>query len=163
MSKRPSSDVEQPPAKVAKADAREAGESKTYSFDQARLVLVDELLAIVFEHTKAPHILKEVCKEWASLVKVNTEPKPIPLSSVTTSVPLLAWARDRGCPWDERTCAYAAKGGHLVVLEWARASGCPWDERTCAYAAEGGHLEVLKWGRAKFKYRIPVGRAISFT
>jgi len=34
------------------------------------------------------------------------------------------------------------------VLRWARANECPWDERTCAYAAERrGNLEVLKWLR----------------
>ena len=31
----------------------------------------------------------------------------------------------------------AAEGGHLEVLQWARANGCPWDEETCAYAARG--------------------------
>ena len=40
------------------------------------------------------------------------------------------------------------EGGHLEVLQWARANGCPWDQRTCAYAATGGHLEVLQWARA---------------
>jgi len=48
---------------------------------------------------------------------------------------VLKWARENGCPWDEETCAYAAKGGHLEVLKWARENGCPWDEWTCAYAA----------------------------
>ena len=38
--------------------------------------------------------------------------------------------------------------GHLEVLKWAREKDCPWDWRTCAYAAKGGHLEVLKWLRA---------------
>jgi len=87
---------------------------------------------------------------------------------------VLKWARENGCPWDERTCANAAEGGHLEVLKWARENGCPWDEgrartrrgrpprgaevgarerlpvgrgRTCANAAKGGHLEVLKWAR----------------
>jgi hypothetical protein len=35
-------------------------------------------------------------------------------------------------------------GWHLEVLQWARESGCPWDEKTCAQAALGGHLEVLQ-------------------
>ena len=33
-------------------------------------------------------------------------------------------------PWDEKTCADAAEGGHLEVLQWARANGCPWSEGT---------------------------------
>ena len=64
------------------------------------------------------------------------------------SVGRLAWAKERGCPWDARICREAAEGGHLEVLQWARANGAPWDEGTCAGAAEGGHLEVLQWARA---------------
>ena len=61
---------------------------------------------------------------------------------------VLKWARENGCPWDERMCTYAAEGGHLEVLKWARENGCPWDEKMCWDAAYGGHLEVLKWARA---------------
>jgi len=51
----------------------------------------------------------------------------------------------------ERTCAQAAKGGHLCVLQWARAQTppAPWDEGTCTAAAEGGHPELLQWGRVR--------------
>jgi len=61
--------------------------------------------------------------------------------------------RAENFPWDERTCAYAAKGGHLEVLKWARENDCPWDAKTCAWAARGGHLETLKWARDE---RLPV-------
>ena len=37
--------------------------------------------------------------------------------------------------------------GHLEVLKYARENGCPWDETTCAAAAKNGHLETLKWAR----------------
>jgi hypothetical protein len=60
---------------------------------------------------------------------------------------VLEWARENECPWYEGTCAYAAKGGHLEILKWARENGCPWNAATCAYAADGGHLEVLEWAR----------------
>ena len=63
------------------------------------------------------------------------------------SVALLRWARENGCPWDERTCAAAAAAGNLEVLQWAREHGCPWDEGTCWAAAVGGHLEMLQWAR----------------
>ena len=56
--------------------------------------------------------------------------------------------RANGCPWDEMTCAGAAKGGHLEVLQWVRDNGCPWDEETCHEAAGGGHLKVLQWAHA---------------
>jgi hypothetical protein len=63
------------------------------------------------------------------------------------SVERVAWAKDRGCPWNKSVCEYAAEGGNLEVLKWARERRCPWDERTCFHAAEGGHLEVLQWAR----------------
>ena len=66
---------------------------------------------------------------------------------------MLQWmrAQDPPCPWNERTCSDAAKGGHLHVLQWLRAQDppCPWDERTCAAAAEDGNLHVLQWMRAQ--------------
>ena len=65
---------------------------------------------------------------------------------------MLRWAREQHCPWDERTSANAAYGGHLEVLKWAVGHGLvnyrSWNTDTCAYAAQGGHLEVLKWARA---------------
>ena len=36
---------------------------------------------------------------------------------------MLQWAHENGCPWDEMTCAVAAKGGHLEVLQWEHANG----------------------------------------
>jgi len=29
------------------------------------------------------------------------------------------------------------------LLKWARAHQCPWNERTCSYAVRNGHLETL--------------------
>ena len=59
---------------------------------------------------------------------------------------MLKWLRDEGCPWDERVCTCAARGGHLEVLKWLRAEGCPWDEGACSLTASyGGHREVLEW------------------
>ena len=61
-------------------------------------------------------------------------------------------AQDPPCPWDWRTCGYAAGGGRLDVLQWARSQDppwCPWDEWTCRCAARGGHLHVLQWARSQ--------------
>ena len=52
---------------------------------------------------------------------------------------MLQWARANGCEWDEVTCYYAAKGGHLEVLQWARANGCPWHKAQVLC-----HLESMK-------------------
>ena len=59
---------------------------------------------------------------------------------------MLKYARAHGCPWDEGTCAAAARGGHLEVLQWARANGCPWDYRVVMIQADDeSHREVLEW------------------
>ena len=64
------------------------------------------------------------------------------------SVERLAWAKARGCPWDESVCAWAAEYGQLEVLKWAWERRCPWNWRAvCVNAAWGGHLEVLQWAR----------------
>jgi ribosomal protein S7 len=54
---------------------------------------------------------------------------------------VLKWAREHGCPWNERTCYYAAEGGHIEVLRWARENGAPWTEITRRRAAEKGYVE----------------------
>jgi uncharacterized protein YabN with tetrapyrrole methylase and pyrophosphatase domain len=54
---------------------------------------------------------------------------------------MLKWARDNGCPWDESTCKWAAKGYALEVLRWARENGCPWNESTRQSAASKGYVE----------------------
>ena len=48
-------------------------------------------------------------------------------------------------PWNELTCAMAARGGYLRMLKWMRENKCPWDSKTCFEAGKAGHLEVLKW------------------
>jgi len=63
------------------------------------------------------------------------------------SVERLAWAKERGCPWDTLICVMAGEGGHLEVLKWAWERRCPWDSSVCSFAAENGHLEVLQWAR----------------
>ena len=37
----------------------------------------------------------------------------------------------------------------LEMLQWMRAQvpPCPWDARTCEWAAKSGHLDLLKWAR----------------
>ncbi|CAM9288055.1 unnamed protein product, partial [Hapterophycus canaliculatus] len=90
----------------------------------------------------------------------------------TGNLALLKRAREEGCPWNHRTSAAAAEGGHLHVLKWVRGEReqqqqqrrdqkgkkdgdpcsshrplCPWHANTAMAAASGGHLEVLKWLR----------------
>ena len=69
---------------------------------------------------------------------------------------VLKWARtvaNPRCPWNESTCAWAAKGRQLAILKWARTvpesdgGPCPWDRFTCAEAALNNDLDILKWAR----------------
>ena len=63
---------------------------------------------------------------------------------------VLKYAHEKGCPWDEWTCSYAACGGHLDVLKYAHENGCPWDRRDCEYFAKiEEHLEMLNYLRGK--------------
>ncbi|CAM9788605.1 unnamed protein product, partial [Ectocarpus fasciculatus] len=36
---------------------------------------------------------------------------------------------------DEELCRRAASNGHVEVLQWARNNRCPWDKRSCSWAA----------------------------
>jgi len=58
---------------------------------------------------------------------------------------LVKHLREKGCEWDESTCAAAAQEGHVHVLEHLRTNDCPWDEESMAYAASEGQLDTLKW------------------
>jgi len=70
---------------------------------------------------------------------------PFEIQNFVRSVPLLAWAKATGCPWNAKKTA--AWHGHLDTLRWAREQHCPWDETTCECAAFGGHLKILQWAR----------------
>jgi len=37
------------------------------------------------------------------------------------------YARENGCPWDEKTTRCAAEKGHLECLQYASDNGCPWE------------------------------------
>ena len=48
---------------------------------------------------------------------------PLMVSAFCESTTSIAWAKEHGCPWNIKTCAAAAFGGHLEVLKWAREHG----------------------------------------
>jgi len=111
-------------------------------------------------------VVAQVGPLWLAAVVASSLPRagkftgmPLKLNEFVGTVPRLAWAKDNRCPWDSRTCALAAAGGHLAALKWLREHHCPWDDRVqderhrdqlldcCSLAARGGHLEVLKYLR----------------
>ena len=68
------------------------------------------------------------------------------------NLPVLQWARENGCPWDQVCCIYAIKENNLEVLEWLLANGCPRDELVCLKAAKCHNLNALQIAR---KYQCP--------
>lgn len=86
--------------------------------------------------------------KWARANKCPWDERSCALAARGGHLDILQWCRTNDCPWNEMTCAWAAAEGHLGLLQWARANGCPWDERTTFKAAEGGHQGVLDWCRA---------------
>ena len=101
------------------------------------------------EILRVPRFVKSVSLlAWARENGCPWDERTCAAAAATGNLEVLQWARANGCPWDSWTCSLAALGGRLEVLQWARANGCPWDENTCRGAAEGGHLEVLQWARA---------------
>lgn len=118
-------------------------------------VLPSELVALILQFyirdDSDTIIVRAISKNLLEL-----SPRPIKsggqyrvyVSRLVSSKSLIVWARANRCPWNERTCALAAKGGHLEVLKLLRDNGCPWDTATFSWAARRGHLEVLKWLRA---------------
>ena len=126
------------PTRIAQSPLEATGKSPM-------LALGEDVLGEVFKHAGLALSLKLVCRQLRAAAPATTKTS---VSEVVGRVAVLQWARAYGCPWNERTCAAAAKGGHFEVLQRARAHGCPWDALTCTNAALGGHLAVLQWARA---------------
>ena len=58
------------------------------------------------------------------------------LAATVGQVDIIQWARDRGCPWSERSCQYVTYHGQFETLKWLCANGCPWDELTTTNAKD---------------------------
>jgi len=51
----------------------------------------------------------------------------------------LTWLLENGvCSWNEKVCTKVVKRGYLDVLKWLREKGCPWNSKTCDHAAQKG-------------------------
>ena len=68
------------------------------------------------------------------------------------SVGRMAWAKERGCPWDKDTFECIAEFWNVEVAKWAKERGCVSEldvhPDLCYKAASGGQLEMLQWLRA---------------
>jgi len=107
--------------------------------------LDDDVLQYVVSCSDAPAlVLKLVTSRWKRIFPARTTTS---VPQMMTSLSLVRWARDNGCPWSEHMCAHAAHDGNLELLRWLRSEECPWDSWTCTMASGGGHLSVLQWAR----------------
>jgi hypothetical protein len=57
----------------------------------------------------------------------------------------LRYAHENGCPWNARTCTFAAISGNIDCLKYAHENNCPWNEETTNAAAEFGNVDCLKY------------------
>ena len=57
----------------------------------------------------------------------------------------MMWLRAHGCPWEEDTCANAAREGSSDLLQWAHENGCPWNEEALEVAISYGAWTCLKY------------------
>ena len=120
-------DPASPPA--TSQQAAEQTDEETESAVAAHLLtdLDGDLLKELYKHVDVPFALKLVCHAMSN---ANPEPTVTKLRHVVSSVPMLSWAHDNGCPRTKWTCAWAACGGHVEVTQWARDNDCPWDGDT---------------------------------
>jgi hypothetical protein len=58
---------------------------------------------------------------------------------------LLTWLQQRGVVFTARSCAEAARCGHLDALKLLRAANCSWNSDTVEAAARGSHKDLLEW------------------
>jgi hypothetical protein len=124
------------------ADARDVLDAHLLSRlddgDRAMLALVSQNMRDV--------IFTSSFGEVKDLAAVRTELGRV--RNFVGSIGRLAWAKERGCPWNAKTFKVIAKGGNVEVAKWAKERGCPWDVKVvCNSAAFGGHLEMLRWLR----------------
>ncbi|KXZ47946.1 hypothetical protein GPECTOR_31g308 [Gonium pectorale] len=66
-------------------------------------------------------------------------------AALSGNVQMLAWLRERGCPWDEQAVTNAAEAGDGKALAWLAERGCPMPAQGEAYvrAARNGDLQTL--------------------
>ncbi|KXZ48866.1 hypothetical protein GPECTOR_25g451 [Gonium pectorale] len=57
------------------------------------------------------------------------------VATTSGSVELLAWLRQRGCPWDHAAYKGAAESGCVMALEWLAEHGCPMPGNGAPYVA----------------------------
>lgn len=73
---------------------------------------------------------------WACAVAVNSG-----------HLHVLAWLRDRDCPWGRRVLRDAIAIRRVDIVDWALSNGCPMDDPRvlCMHAASSGSIKMLRY------------------
>jgi hypothetical protein len=85
-------------------------------------------------------LLRAQTTGWGVVQLVFKPPKPLGFLGSVEQLARAYYAS--GCFWDVRTCLPRRSGRAHEAMQWAREHDCPWDSRTCEFAARGGHLGV---------------------
>jgi hypothetical protein len=117
----------------------------------------DELIAMILQ-TEREYLMHPVCRmvcsKWRKFLLNSPRlmPPVVWIGDVGTKwgIPLLRWARENGCPWNETTCRYVAAYGKLETLQWLRSENngvgiCPWDRYLTACCYINSNFDALKW------------------
>ena len=67
--------------------------------------------------------------EWLRTTDVNLQLtlQHMDLAATQGHQLMVEWLRQQGCPWNNMSCASAARNGHLEVLKYLHVNDCPWD------------------------------------
>lgn len=102
---------------------------------------------LLFNATKKGHL---DIVQWVS-DKMPLNSAVIGWATRSGQLNVLKWAREKGFPWEPRSCWKAVASGNLELLQWSLLNGCSWKEESSLInaAASSGNLEMVKWIRAQ--------------
>ncbi|KXZ41360.1 hypothetical protein GPECTOR_522g508 [Gonium pectorale] len=92
------------------------------------------------------HVLRWLVEEALGLDAVPLDEELFAAAAASGSVELMAWLRERGCPWDARAFTAGAASGCVAALEWLAERGCPMpdDESPIVDAVKAEDFVVLE-------------------
>jgi hypothetical protein len=89
---------------------------------------------------------EEVCVAAVGRRKSSLLEASLPFPSTKrNSLDVLKWLREKGCPWNAKTCSTAAFTGRLYIVKWARENGCEWDAETFDNTRNSSNKDLIAW------------------
>ncbi|GFH53334.1 hypothetical protein CTEN210_09810 [Chaetoceros tenuissimus] len=91
-----------------------------------------ELLQYLFEND-CPHDDPQICADAAQL------------DNHDKALEVLQLLHEQGVPWNESTCAAAARKGNLKALKFLRSNGCLWNQEALILAIRSRDYDVVEY------------------